>query len=296
MKISFRSCIGREWLVVALELAFLLACGSSQQEDSQSSGGHAATQAGSDGSGGATAESGGSFTAGGTQSGGVSPTGGAAKTGGANESGGVAQSGGSPSDGMDASVDASLDAGLDAAVGTVDCHGTSANSFPTFDLHCATAQDCALVVRTLSCCGTRLVTAVNASVADAFATAAAQCDQQLAACGCAQGPTQADDGTIATSDNPYASTSCVAKQCTTSFSEPATTPCGPSLTCDATLEMCVTRSPIGPSIQYDCVSIPATCYDTRDCGCAAESLCTGSFNTCVDAAPNRIDCICPTCQ
>jgi hypothetical protein len=74
-------------------------------------------------------------------------------------------------------------------------------------------------------------------------------------------------------------------------------PCGPDLTCDATTEICVQRSPVGPAITYACDLIPAGCQDDRTCACAGPSLCTGAFGTCEDLPdPDTLACICPQCQ
>jgi len=239
------------------------------------------------GSGGA----GGSSGAGGTS--GASGSGGSGGAGGSAGDAGASGEGGSGGVGGDAG---SIDAGGDAAVGPVDCMGTAPKTFPSFDRSCDTLADCTLVTRGLSCCGTLLVTAVNDGEVAAFEAAAAECNMQLFACGCAPAPSQADDGTMASAEHPFASVDCVDNQCTTSFKAPATTPCGASANCNSESEMCVMREPVGPAIVFECQPIPGLCFERRDCHCASATLCTAGFDVCVDQGPNTIDCTCPTCQ
>ena len=201
------------------------------------------------------------------------------------------------------------DAGAAGDSGLATTCDDTATGFGGFDLHCSTADDCALVQRTLSCCGTQLVTGVNHSEIKAFEQAAARCDALFPACGCATFPTQADDLTTASDTHPHATVACVPStcatpgcappsQCRTTFGKSmAKTTCGPNgVVCDALTEVCVQREPVGPAIVYECKPIPVGCQERRDCACAGASLCTGGFNVCTDVAANTIDCMCPLCQ
>lgn len=183
------------------------------------------------------------------------------------------------------------------------------HGFDVFDDSCATAADCALVQRTLNCCGSQAVAAVRRAAAAAFMAAAAVCDARLPACGCATFPTQADDLTKVDDTHPYAIVSCNAATCTTpgcvakahcrtSFAPSAQkTACGPNgLSCDARTELCVQREPVGPAIVYECKPIPQGCQERRDCACVGAGVCTGGFNVCSDIGPNTVDCMCPMCQ
>lgn len=78
--------------------------------------------------------------------------------------------------------------------------------------------------------------------------------------------------------------------------EPGRTPCGPGLTCDATTEICVARSPVGPAIVHECQPIPSGCEDDRSCGCAGQTLCSAPFDACFERAANALECVCLQCQ
>jgi hypothetical protein len=204
------------------------------------------------------------------------------------------------------------DAGAADGGGDVDAAAVCADpmhGFDVFDDTCASAADCALVQRTLNCCGTQAVASVRHSAAAAFMAAAAVCDARLPVCGCATYPAQADDLTKVDDTHPYATVSCMLETCTTSgciatsrcrtsFAPSVQkTACGPNgLSCDARTEVCVQREPVGPAIVYECKPIPQGCQERRDCACVATGLCTGGFNVCSDIGPNTVDCMCPMCQ
>ena len=87
-------------------------------------------------------------------------------------------------------------------------------------------------------------------------------------------------------------------QSPTADAPPAMTNCGAGdLTCNAATEICVVQTPVGPSEQFACMPLPAGCANDRTCGCAGDTLCVGSFNTCSErAVPNTIACECLQCQ
>jgi hypothetical protein len=84
--------------------------------------------------------------------------------------------------------------------------------FPAFDKSCATAADCAVKLHTVSCCGTQAAIGINASQSAAFDQAEALCDAMYPGCGCAQGPTKAEDGKE-TTDNNVIKVDCKAGAC-----------------------------------------------------------------------------------
>ena len=75
-------------------------------------------------------------------------------------------------------------------------------------------------------------------------------------------------------------------------------PCGPNgLTCDPDTQICVIQTPVGPGMNFVCLSVPSGCASDRSCACAGSSLCTGAFATCGDRdEPNTIACECTQCQ
>ncbi len=105
--------------------------------------------------------------------------------------GGDDSGGGSP-DGSASSVD--------AAVTGVMCTGTPA-SFPTFATACTGASDCTIAFHQISCCGTRRALGISKSAKSAFDSAEATCEAQYPGCGCAQGPTSAEDGKSTTTES-----------------------------------------------------------------------------------------------
>jgi hypothetical protein len=74
------------------------------------------------------------------------------------------------------------------------------------------------------------------------------------------------------------------------------TVCG-TKTCNASTEICVQKEPVGPSISYDCVAVPAGCETNRTCACVKSTVCVGAYNVCTDInTPNTVHCECPNCQ
>ena len=75
------------------------------------------------------------------------------------------------------------------------------------------------------------------------------------------------------------------------------TPCGSGF-CSG-LQVCVGKTPVGPTTTYSCESVIKGCEGAslRNCACLGQALCTGSFNVCTDSKlPNTILCECPNCQ
>ena len=70
-------------------------------------------------------------------------------------------------------------------------HGTT---FPQLEKACTAATDCFVALHTVSCCGTQVAIGFNLSSKSAFTTAENKCDNAYPGCGCAEGPTMAEDG------------------------------------------------------------------------------------------------------
>jgi hypothetical protein len=186
----------------------------------------------------------------------------------------------------------------DAATSGVACN-LSPPVFPSFDRSCDTAADCAIGWRAINCCGGAMATGFRVSETDAFRAAAATCGSQFPLCGCAPGPTVADDGTMQdVAGTATAVVDCVDRTCLTSFAALAgSTPCGPQgMQCDSATEVCVARTPVGPAIIHDCQPVPPGCEGTRTCACVAQTLCVSGFNHCIDEGNNAVTCECPQCQ
>jgi hypothetical protein len=87
-------------------------------------------------------------------------------------------------------------------------------AFPSFDKSCATDDDCIVELHTIICCGTQTAWGVNAAARAAFESAEASCDAAYPGCGCATGPTTAEDGTTSLAgDGSDFFASCTAGQC-----------------------------------------------------------------------------------
>ena len=81
----------------------------------------------------------------------------------------------------------------------VDCDGDA--GFPTFGKACASAADCVVRFHQIDCCGTRVAIGLAADEAHEFDIAEAICETQYPGCGCPQGPTTAEDGATAPSED-----------------------------------------------------------------------------------------------
>jgi hypothetical protein len=85
--------------------------------------------------------------------------------------------------------------GTTGSTGTgVQCGGANPSQFPSFDKSCNADADCSLVFHQVNCCGTKTAIGINNNEAASFAAAEAVCESQYPACGCAEGPTTAEDG------------------------------------------------------------------------------------------------------
>jgi hypothetical protein len=207
----------------------------------------------------------------------------------ARDAGGTA---GQPSGVHDAGTAASRDAAvaLDAGPAPLDC-----DAFPTFDRTCDAANDCAVALRQVNCCGGMVATGVGTEDTLRFASAASECASKFPLCGCAAGPTTADDGTTG-GDGAAATVACVGGVCSTTFSS-GLKACGPNgLGCDAATEICVSKEPVGPAIIYECKPVPAGCDNDRTCACLASTLCAPGYDSCFDDDADVLQCVCPFCQ
>jgi hypothetical protein len=83
----------------------------------------------------------------------------------------------------------------DAAPGWVQLQCESGGAtFPPLEKACSTASDCFIARHTKNCCGTQIAVGINVNAAVAFMTAEGSCDAAYPGCGCAQFPTEAEDG------------------------------------------------------------------------------------------------------
>jgi hypothetical protein len=101
----------------------------------------------------------------------------------------------------------------------VSCTGASP-AFPAFDKSCERADECFVAFHTVSCCGTQVAIGLSNVERDRFAADEAVCDSQYPACGCAQGPTQAEDGNTAIDNNQIVVQCTPARQCSTAVLMP----------------------------------------------------------------------------
>jgi hypothetical protein len=68
------------------------------------------------------------------------------------------------------------------------------NVFPTFAKACSSDADCFIALHQINCCGTLVALGYSTSARAAFAAAESTCEGMYPGCGCAQGPTKAEDG------------------------------------------------------------------------------------------------------
>jgi len=124
----------------------------------------------------------------------------------------VSGSGGAPGD---ASVGKDAVA-IDARAGACD-----AGTFPTFDKACTDTPNCVIGLHQIDCCGTLVAIGLNHAFLDAFNKAEAEWRQACpSACGCAPGPTRAEDGKVGPSQNVRVQCDSIGngmRACTTSF-------------------------------------------------------------------------------
>jgi hypothetical protein len=117
------------------------------------------------------------------------------------------------------------------------CAAAGVERFPTFERACETATDCVAVEHQVNCCGTDVLLGIRADEQVAFDEAEATCRGMYPGCGCAEGPTTADDGT--TADGVAGGrVECRENVCTSTFvpaertrCEPGSDTCGPGTTC-----------------------------------------------------------------
>jgi hypothetical protein len=105
--------------------------------------------------------------------------------------------------------------GTGGAAPAVDCSTSGENYFPSFSKACAVPADCAIGFHQINCCGTQQAIGIAASEQAAFAAAEATCASQYPGCGCAGGPTTAEDGKAADMGNAQIQVACTGGACTT---------------------------------------------------------------------------------
>jgi hypothetical protein len=112
------------------------------------------------------------------------------------------------------------------------------------DRSCTQDSDCTFIWRTVSCCGTRTVEGVNRADVARYQAQERPCSTQRR-CGCAEGPTQLDDGTRMRRRGTVA-VACRANLCTTFL---ASAPAQLTSTTVQTLPRCAEEE-CGPSPAY----------------------------------------------
>lgn len=105
--------------------------------------------------------------------------------------------------------------GTTTASGGADVQCTGENPyFPTFGKTCTSQDQCAVAIHQINCCGTREAMGILAADSAAFAAAETTCEAQYPKCGCAQYPTNAEDGDT-TTDESLIQVDCLAGSCST---------------------------------------------------------------------------------
>jgi len=67
-------------------------------------------------------------------------------------------------------------------------------AFPPLEKTCTVASDCFVALHRNDCCGTKIAIGLNQTSQVAFMTAEGSCAAAYPGCGCAQFPTEAEDG------------------------------------------------------------------------------------------------------
>jgi len=100
----------------------------------------------------------------------------------------------------------------------VSCMDPSGSIFPEFDDTCSADADCMVALHQINCCGTQIAIGINVAEGADFKAAEAICQGQYPGCGCAQFPTEADDGNTGYLLEDFAA-SCMDGACWTSVVE-----------------------------------------------------------------------------
>jgi hypothetical protein len=88
--------------------------------------------------------------------------------------------------------------------------------FPSFDKACADVGECTIVFHQTDCCGSMSAFGIAATEQAAFGAVEMICRSQYPECGCAPGPTTAEDGN-SSEDIAAIIVECVAGSCATSI-------------------------------------------------------------------------------
>jgi hypothetical protein len=97
-----------------------------------------------------------------------------------------------------ASHDAAIDHAADTGIGGCSASADSGH-FPAFADACSSLSDCVMVLHQLDCCGSLAAIGINVAVRNDFDVAEQTWQASCPACGCAQQPTNAQDGNVASS-------------------------------------------------------------------------------------------------
>ncbi|HTN26585.1 MAG TPA: hypothetical protein VL180_02265 [Burkholderiales bacterium] len=69
-------------------------------------------------------------------------------------------------------------------------HGTT---FPLLEKSCSVTSDCFIALHMVSCCGTQTAIGLATTSESEFTAAENKCEMAYPGCGCAEGPTTAED-------------------------------------------------------------------------------------------------------
>jgi len=109
------------------------------------------------------------------------------------------------------------DAGPMPDAGDIRCGADGIDRFRAFDRSCATAADCTAAMLQTDCCGSLLMTGINASEVDRFAAAAAECSAMYPDCDCTPMSTRADDYTNERTATGPVTVECMGSACRTTY-------------------------------------------------------------------------------
>lgn len=168
---------------------------------------------------------------------------------------------------------------------------------PSFSRACTQRADCAILVRSLTCCEDQYTGIRADQLAQANAWKAS-CASDVATCSCGGDPRKAYTDESAGYTYLPASVDCLDGVCRTLTTN--VSPCGPAaIACKVDSEICMAREPVDSSVQYSCEPIPSGCVATSDlcaCGATPGAVCQAPFDTCLPRGMGRVDCVCSTCK
>ncbi len=118
-----------------------------------------------------------------------------------------------PADAASADSTVTVDSSSDSAS---DGGGIGCGAFESPNRSCEDISGCVVFLHQSDCCGSTRALGVSGAVVPELEAAESMCSETYPDCGCAVGPTVADDGTMSDAGSP-ASVSCESGVCTTTF-------------------------------------------------------------------------------